>query len=170
MPALDHALSLAIAAFILLVFANTFPLLGFEIQGRIQETTIVNGALELRRQGYPDLGVLVLATSVGIPVVRLCAILALLLPMTFGRRPPAARFLLRVVQAIAMWGMTDVYLLGVIVAIVKLSSFATLTYGSALYAFVAYVVVSAWQQQSLDPQALWDRLWPVPATAVAPAR
>lgn len=165
MPPIDHALSLTIAAGVLLMIANVFPLLGFEISGRIQLTTIVNGGFELWHQGFPELGVLVLLTSVVVPAVRLTAMMAILVPMAFGARPAMARPLIKLVQTLGLWGMADVYLLGVIVAIVKLSSFATLTLGPALYAFVAYVVVSAWQQSAVDPLAIWERLWPMPTPA-----
>src|SRR5688500_18467020 len=60
----DQALSLAVTALVLLILANVFPLMTMEIQGRVQQSTIVAGALELNRQGFWDLALLVGLTSI----------------------------------------------------------------------------------------------------------
>ena len=54
--------------------------------------------------------------------------------------------------------MMDVYLLGVIVAVVKLSDLATLVPGVAIYSFVALIMALAAADSALDPHAVWEKM------------
>ena len=58
-------------------------------------------------------------------------------------------------QSLRPWGMIEVFLLGVLVAIVKLSSMATVVPGPALWAFVALTVLLT-AVLSFDPRAFWE--------------
>jgi paraquat-inducible protein A len=60
--------------------------------------------------------------------------------------------------ALQPWAMMEVFLLGVLVAMVKLSSMAEIVVGPALYAFGFLVLVLAGITASLDPRTVWDRL------------
>ena len=54
--------------------------------------------------------------------------------------------------------MMEVYLLGVIVAIVKLSDFATIKLGVSLYCFCALIIVTTAAYAAMDPRVVWERL------------
>ena len=54
--------------------------------------------------------------------------------------------------------MTDVFLLGVLVAFVKLSDMATLVLGIGVYSFAALIVVMAAAGAALDSHEVWERL------------
>ncbi|MNT72506.1 Paraquat-inducible protein A [compost metagenome] len=58
-------------------------------------------------------------------------------------------------QSLRPWGMIEVFLLGVLVAIVKLSSMATVVPGPALWAFVA-LTVTLTAVLSFNPGAFWE--------------
>ena len=77
--------------------------------------------------------------------------LALLLLSRRGRPAP----LWRLVQAFRPWGMIEVFMLGVLVALVKLSHLAHVLPGIALWAFAVLTVLMA-TILSFDPRTLWD--------------
>jgi paraquat-inducible protein A len=54
--------------------------------------------------------------------------------------------------------MMEVFMLGILVAIVKLSKMATIIPGTALYAFMILIFVLAASAASLDPHIVWNRL------------
>ena len=54
--------------------------------------------------------------------------------------------------------MVDVYMLGVIVAMVKLSDFATIVPGAALYSFAALLLSMAAASATLNPHEVWEQL------------
>ena len=64
----------------------------------------------------------------------------------------------RIVQEFQPWGMTGVFLLGILVAYVKLSDMAEVMPGPSLYGLAAFTVAMAALVTSLDPGAVWDAL------------
>jgi paraquat-inducible protein A len=53
--------------------------------------------------------------------------------------------------------MLDVFLLAVLVALVKLSSWATVIPGPGLIAFTAMVVLTMLASAAFDPKLIWER-------------
>jgi paraquat-inducible protein A len=79
----------------------------------------------------------------------------LLVPLQREHRPAGFAILVRAMQTLRPWGMIEVFLLGVLVAIVKLSSMATVVAGPALWAFVALTVLLT-AVLSFNPNAFWE--------------
>ncbi|HEY8095016.1 MAG TPA: paraquat-inducible protein A, partial [Methylobacter sp.] len=61
-------------------------------------------------------------------------------------------------QHIDEWAMLEVYMLGIIVACVKLSSTSELKFGFGLYAFVALLIVTGMLASSLDKVLFWRQI------------
>jgi paraquat-inducible protein A len=64
----------------------------------------------------------------------------------------------RVIRNLQPWGMTEVFLLGILVSIVKLADMATLVPGLALYAFLILIFVVAATSAHLNPDIVWEQL------------
>ena len=157
---LERTLTFALSALILFVLANVLPFLTFKIQGRVQESVLATGVKELYLQGMWELAAVVLAVSIVIPLIKILGWLYLLLPLKFNSRPWKGASVLRVVETLHPWAMVDVYMLGVLVAIVKLTDIATLVPGVALFSFAALIVIMAASGAALDPEEIWERLGP----------
>lgn len=74
--------------------------------------------------------------------------------------------MLALLQSLRPWGMVEVFLLGVLVATIKLSGMATVIAGPALWAFVALTVLLT-VVVSFDPRGLWDLAFPADEEAAA---
>jgi paraquat-inducible protein A len=155
---LDRTLALTIAGTILFAIANLYPFLTLNLEGQVQETTLISGIIALYHQGMPLLATLVLATGIVFPLVELLGLTYSLLPLKFNRTPWAIAPIFRLVFMLKPWAMTEVFLLGILVSIVKLSDMARIVPGTALYAFVALVFIIAAAAASLDPDTVWQRL------------
>ncbi|MGF1639993.1 MAG: paraquat-inducible protein A [Rhodospirillales bacterium] len=154
----ERSLVLTVAALILFTLAVSFPFMSFALEGRVQEANLFTGVVELYRQGLWPLAALVLCVMVLFPLLKLLAGLYVLLPMWLDRRPAHAAGVFRLVETLHPWAMMEVFLLGVLVAYVKLVEMATVELGIALYSFAALIVVMVWSETSLDPRQVWDRL------------
>jgi paraquat-inducible protein A len=154
----DRTLAGAITGLLLLVIANLFPFLLLESQGSVLETTLITGTLIISGQIMPGLGLLVLCTSIVFPCLFLGALTYVLLPLKRGVRPPGARRLFRLALRLRPWSMTEVFLLGVLVSVVKLAKLATIIPGKALFAFLLLVFVLAAVNIFLDPYTIWKRM------------
>jgi paraquat-inducible protein A len=155
---LNRTLSLAIAGIILFVVANTYPFLAIKSEGLMQETTLLAGVKELYVQNMWELSALVLITTFLMPFIQLSGMIYVLLPLKFNRLPWRLPFIFRFLQNIQPWGMMEVFMLGILVAIVKLAKMANIIPGIALYSFAALILVLAGAMASLDPDIVWDRL------------
>jgi paraquat-inducible protein A len=155
---LNRALAFGAAAAVLFVLANTFPLVALEVKGEIIRTTLFGAARAIYEDGMRTVGALVFITTIVAPLIQLLAIMALLLPLRFGHEPRAAATWFRLMRAVQPWGMAEVLMLGVLVALVKLAHMAEVVPGIALWSLAALVVVLAACVATFDPRALWTKV------------
>ena len=151
-------MALAVAGLILFVLANVFPFMVFEMEGREQSNNLISGTFEFWRSGYWELAAVVFLASICLPLISLALTAYLLTPLRLGRVPWKATSTLRTVLALRPWAMMEVYMLGALVAIVKLTDFADIELGFGFYAFVALIFVVTAANAALLPQALWKRI------------
>ena len=157
---IEHTLLLTLAALILFVIANTFPFLTFELEGNADTSTLLTGVRSLYAQGMWPLALLVLLTATVVPLAWLLSTAYVMLPLRLGRVPWGVAHVFRFTELLRPWAMMEVYLLGVIVAYVKLSDLARLELGIALFAFVGLIVVMIAAEAALEPHEIWRRLGP----------
>lgn len=155
----DRSLALTFAALILFVIALSFPFLAMKSGGFAQESRLLTGIHELWKQELYGLATLVLLTCVLIPFGQIAALLYLLAPLKLAHpAPPHALRVLRLTKHAAPWGMLEIFMLGILVALVKLGKMATIVPGISVFAFGVLVLVMAAAINTLDLPLLWERL------------
>jgi len=154
----EHTIILTVTSLILFILANVFPFMTFELHGRVQTSHLSTGVVEFFDRGMWELGLLVLAASILFPALKILGMLYVLVPLEMNRRPWKAAPVFRVVAQFQTWAMMDVYLLGVIVAVIKLADLATLVPGVAIYSFAALILTLAAADSALDPHAVWEKM------------
>jgi paraquat-inducible protein A len=155
---IDLPLSLTVAATIAFITANTMPLMGLAAVGREASTTIFGGALEMWRQGSEITAVAIAFCAVIAPASHLLFLLTVLLA---ARRPPGPRWvgeMLRSAHFMAPWSMTEVMMLGVLVALFKIAQLATVLPGIGMYAAGAFVFLLAGVLVTFDAREVWRRV------------
>ncbi|MEH6547456.1 MAG: paraquat-inducible protein A [Sneathiella sp.] len=155
---LDRALAFALTGLLFFILANMFPLLTFELDGRSQSNRLIDGAIAFLNEGYWELGIVVFVSSVLAPMMVLVVIISLLLPLRLNRLPINPQFQIRMLVHLRPWAMSEIFILGIIVAFVKLSDFAEVSVGLSLFAFVLMVAATVMAYLTLDDDALWSRL------------
>lgn len=157
---IERCLALNVANLVLLILANVFPLMTMNIQGRVQEANVVSGVIELYRQGFGAMAAVVLMVSVLAPALKILCTLYVLAPLRFNRALPHATRVFRTVANLSPWSMTEVFMLGILVALVKLADLARLAPGLAMFSFIALIVSMAAADSALEPDEVWQRLDP----------
>jgi paraquat-inducible protein A len=155
---IDHAIALSLTGLVLFAIANIFPFMTFKLEGRAQVSTLITGVWEFLGQGLWPLAVLVLACTIVIPLAIILGTLAVLIPVRYGLRVRGLGHLFRLVETMRPWAMMEVFMLGVLVAYVKLTDLATLEIGPALFAFTALIFVLAAAESSIEPREVWTAL------------
>ena len=151
-------LVLAITAAIAFLVANTMPLMSLNAVGREAQTTIVGGAYQMWLEG----------SQLTALAVAFCAVLApgfhvlfLLVVLIAARHPPAPMWvgeMLRSAHFMEPWSMTEVMMLGILVALVKIAQLATVEAGIGMFAAGAFIVLIAAIQVTFDADEIWKRV------------
>ena len=153
-----RSLAFALAAAVLLVMANSFPFLSLYASGLESVMTLPRSAVELYRQGYPTIAVLVLGPIVVVPALMLAILLAVLLPLR-ARRPapwlvPGSKLLFR----LGPWSMAEVFLIGVLVSMVKIGAMAKVVLGISFWAYAGFAICFTAAIATLDRVQLWREI------------
>jgi len=153
--------ALAVAALILYVPANVYPILRMHFYGGYTESTVWDGVVSLAESGQYFVALIVFLASIVIPVFKLAGLLYLVCAARFGlgRRLRGRTRIYRFIDVVGPWAMLDVFLLAVLVALVKLGQIATILPGPGLIAFTAVVVLTMLASASFDPRAIWGAAW-----------
>lgn len=154
----ERTLALMLAAAVLFVIGNSFPVVSMEIQGQRTDALVWEGAWQLHREGQSAVGALVFLTAFVFPLVQIGGALAILIPLRLGYTPRYLVAVFRTVQQAKPWSMVEVFMLGVLVSLVKLAHMASVVPGVGMAAFFGLIVVLAWASNTLDPHEVWRRL------------
>ena len=154
---IERTLALVLAAIVLFVVSNSFPIAALEVRGDHTETTLLGAVHVLYEQDKLPVAVLVFITTVLAPALELGAMLYMLLPLYLGRIPTHLPLAFRLVPAAREWGFVDVFMLGVLVALIKLGNLATVVPGIAIWSFGALILLLAAAGGGFDQRAIWLR-------------
>lgn len=154
----ERTLALVSAAAILFVVANAYPFLSFEMQGQVTQTTLGSGAFALWDQGRFAVGALVFLTTILAPALEISLLLYVLAPLHFHRAAPGAVIAFRWLERFRPWSMMEVFLIGILVATVKLADMAEIVPGVALWAFGLLIPTLAAASSFLDAEIVWREI------------
>ena len=149
--------ALLIAALALYVPSNTLPIMATRSGFESRNDTILSGVLELFHTGSWLLAAVVFVASVLIPLLKLAVLSYLVLSVRLGwsHDPRRRTRLYRLIEAVGHWSMLDVFVVGLLAALVQLGPAAQVQAGPGVVAFGAVVWLTLWATRSFDPRLLW---------------
>jgi paraquat-inducible protein A len=154
----DRTLACALAAAVMLLLANAFPLVTLNIQAQQISTTLFDTVRTLWSQDMESLALLVAFTTIVAPALEVLTVAYLLLHIRFGTRPRFPALALRIAHGVDEWSMTEVFMLGALVALVKLGDYARVEFGIALWSLGALMILLAVIAANFDTHAAWERI------------
>lgn len=155
---LDALMALTLAALIMWCAANFTPFMTLDYKGGTSTAFLVTGGRVLWTDEFFLVGSLVLLTSILVPLLHIVIVGGALLALRAGFRGPYVASMIRLTTVMGRWAMPGIYLIGVLVASVKISQMASLDAGPGLYALVGMVLVWTSITASLDCDALFTFL------------
>ena len=153
---IDTAIALALSAAVLLVLSNVYPLVVMQLNGTSRATTLLGAALALYRQGYLPVAVLVVLTTVLVPLFQITGLLYVLVPLRRKRRAPAQNELFRALTRVRPWAMSEVFMLGALVALVKLAALAEVIPGISLFSYGALMLTLSALTSITPTEQFWQ--------------
>ena len=150
----QRTIALSLAALILFIPANTLPILTISQMGHRNESTIWGGVVELWQSGTQGIAVLVLLCSILIPLLKILGLLYLCASYQV-HSPKKYSSILHFISVIGRWSMLDVFLVAILVAVVKLGTFASIQPELGIVAFAGVVVLTMLASINFDSRLLW---------------
>lgn len=160
---IQRCLALVVTGLILFIPANYYPVLSMDILGNVQQSTISGGVVALYQGDYGAIALLVLLFAILIPLLRLLILLQIIVtsikvPAVNGRWRRLSRSLLRLYAHLQEWGMTEIYFLSALVAVIKLADMASAQVGIGLYCFAGLMLCELIITLNLNEHEIWTIL------------
>lgn len=154
----DRTLAYMLAAAVVYVVANAFPIVGLDAQGTQTSTTLFGTVRTLHNQDMTSVATLVFVTTILMPALEISAMLYMLLPLKLGWVPKELPAMFRLVHTVRPWGMVEVFMLGTLVSLAKLAHLAHVQPSIAIWSFGALMFLLAAAAASFDEHDLWARV------------
>jgi len=155
--------ALVIAAIVLYIPANVYPVLTVMQLGAGQPSTIMGGVEELLDSRMYPLAALVFFASIMVPLFKLLGLGAMLTSVQLVQPGKGVGMLLRertilyhIVAWIGRWSMVDIFMESLLGALVQFGRAVTIEPGVGALAFCAVVFITIFAAETFDPRLMWD--------------
>src|SRR5690349_17007213 len=134
-------LALILTAMIVFVQANMWPIVTLGLSGQQSSSTLWGVILAMWREEAKVVSVLVAATLFFFPLLKMLLLGWLLWFAKAGRRAPGFVRLMVILHYLGPWTMSEVFVLGALVAIVKAHNYFDVIADPGIYAYVALTLL-----------------------------
>ncbi len=136
------AIAYLTAACILLIPANTLPIMTISTVQGTSNSTILSGVAELARHGAWGIATIVFIASILVPFGKIGGLGWLLLNSKNQTNQSFKNKLYRTIDFIGRWSMLDIFLIGVLTSLIEFGTLASISPGPAAPAFAAAVILT----------------------------
>ncbi|WP_322004145.1 paraquat-inducible protein A [Paraburkholderia tropica] len=152
---LDRIGAITVAALVTFLIAQSSPIIELDANGITSQSSLLGALVVLWREGMQSVASMVFCATFLFPLIEMVALLYVLLPLRRGIVAPGFNLMMKALRFVRPWGMLEVFMVGILVAIVKLVSIARVIPETALFAFAALTLMLA-VIAAFDPRGLWD--------------
>lgn len=140
---IDSLLALTVAAGAAYLVAINSSLLSLSLRGGSESATLPQAVLLAWQGGQEIVAVLAALTALVAPAAFIGLRLYVLFPLSVGKKPPGFAVAVRLLRQAARWNMIEVFTIGVLLALVRLTGLADAAPGPGLFALGAMTLLFA---------------------------
>ena len=155
-------LALVLTAMIVFVQSNMWPIVTLGLNGQFSGTTLWGMIIAMWQQQAQVVSVLAAFTLFFFPLVKMLTLGWLLWFARQGRRAPGFVPLMVTLHRVGPWTMSEVFVLGALVAIVKAHNYFDVVADPGIYAYAALTLLIT-IFAGVDLRELWDQTSEHPA-------
>jgi len=146
---------LAATALIFFAVANLFPIVKIELLGHEQFITIPKTFMTLIDQGFYIVGLLCAFLIFLFPLMVFSLYTAIFILFKLKKGRQLTKELLVLLSYALKWNMSDIFLISILVALVKLIGYAQIHMGVAFWALIVYVVIDIYLTRQIHLSEMW---------------
>lgn len=156
----QKAVALLVAAAILYLPSNLYPIMFTEYLGVDTGSNIVEGVISLWQMDSRFVALVILFASIFIPVLKIFTLTWILWAVKFHKvnRALFTARVFRLVSFIGKWSMIDVFVVIIMSAVVRMSGLLVINPGFAIIAFCSVVLITMFAAESFDERLIWDEV------------
>lgn len=155
---IHHLLAYGLSALLMLVLSLSFPFLSFSAVSMGRSMSLWQDISMLLLPPFTFLGVLMLLALLILPSAYLLCVVTLAWFLKKNRHKIAQGYFIRLLMGIQPWLMIDVFLVGVIVALIKMQDGADVGLGLSFWAFCGYVICLLKTVSMVDIRWFWEQI------------
>jgi paraquat-inducible protein A len=140
---MDSVLALTVAAGAAYLVAVNAPLLSLSLRGGAETATLWQAIALAWENGEQLVAILAAITALLAPAAFIGLRLYVLFPLSVGTKPPGFAWCVRALHQAGRWNMIEVFTIGVLLSLVRLSALAEAAPGLGLFALGAMTVLFA---------------------------
>jgi paraquat-inducible protein A len=167
---IQNTVALMTAAAALYIPSHVLPIMTVVELGDVTHNTIIGGMIRFWKTGAYPIALVIFAASILIPLLKIVALTWLCAAAT-GRVNPSPEMLGKIywfTELLGRWSMVDIFVVGILVSLVQLGNYMSITPGPGALAFAGVVMLTMFAAMSFEPRMLWDRLEEMSATPENP--
>ncbi|MCF6244654.1 MAG: paraquat-inducible protein A [Sulfurovum sp.] len=151
----DYGLALSIAGLIFFILANIFPLVKIELLGHEQFITIPKTFMALFENGFYVVGILCAFLIFIFPLMIFGINIVLFSLLKLEKEKAFTKDLLVLLAHIKPWSMSDIFLISILVALVKLIGYAQIHMGISFWTLILFVGIDLYLTKSIHISEIW---------------
>ncbi len=150
--------ALLLTAMMLYVPANMLPMMETTYLGETTTDTIISGVILFIDEGDWLVAGIIFGASIIIPILKMVSLLYLLISVHQGSavRVRQRTQLYRITELVGRWSMVDVFVVGLLTALVHMGQISNIHPGMGVMAFAGVVVLTMLAAISFDSRLIWD--------------
>lgn len=155
MPHYNQEIAFTITAIIMFVIANFFPIATVIVQGQVVNATLFGIIQTLVIQQQSLLASLIFITLILAPMLEILAMAYLLVQLKWRWPKHHIAHAYRLRLRVKTWVLLDVFMLGVLVALVKLGPIVIVKVDLAVWAIAGLIMLLTCLAQAFDARKIW---------------
>ena len=153
--ALNRTMAYSLATAILMVTMLAFPFLRMSQAGLSNQASVLQIIATLADGWFLSLSIAVAVFVIAIPLTRAATLFYVMWALKQRHIPGNVRKVFLMSERLAPWAMTEIFIIGTGVALVKVAGLANVTFGVAFWLFCTLVLVIALQNASVCRWTVW---------------
>lgn len=161
----ERLVAYALSAWVFLLLSLPFNFLTFKASGQKRSIDLPAGLNVLIEQDYLSLAIITGLGTLFLPGMVLLGFITLGIARINNARSPFIKRTFYAVKTLLPWSMAEIFLVGTLVSLIKITELADVAIGLSFYAFIGFTGFMAMAMSQFDPTAfsLWLHEGELPA-------